>query len=148
MCARIGVRNCGCVHCTRVHARACLTDVLLADEALGLGGAGVGPEAPQQRLLQVGTEARVVGLPGQPAQAAVGEGRHVLPAPVRHVDLPQAHPGGQRLQGGRHTCLCVRAQRFTFTGIVFLLIIQKLHCSTKLSSKQTGTRTIAQPDTT
>lgn len=44
-------------------------------------------------LSQVAAEARVAGLAGQPLQAGVGEGGHVLPAPVGHVDLAQPHPG-------------------------------------------------------
>lgn len=81
--------------------RAPLTRGFLTDEAVGGGGARVGPEARRLRLLQVGAEAGVTGLAGQPAQAAVGEGGRVLPAPVRHVDLPQAHPGRQPLWARR-----------------------------------------------
>lgn len=62
------------------------------------GRARIGPQPQHLGLLQVGAEAGVAGFAGQPAQAAVGEGTHVLPAPVRHVDLPQAHPRRQPLQ--------------------------------------------------
>jgi len=81
-----------------------LTGGLLTDESGGGLGAGVGLEACGVRLLQGSAEARVAGLPGEPAQAGVGEGRGILPAPVRHVDLPQTHPGGKRLHKERaHT---------------------------------------------
>lgn len=69
-----------------------LTSSFFTDEAVSSGCARIGPEPRLLRLLQVGTEARVTGLTGQPAQAAVGEGRHVLPTPVGHVDFPQSHP--------------------------------------------------------
>lgn len=78
-----------------------LTGRFFTDEAVAGGRAGVGFETGHVGSLQVGAEARVAGLSGQPSQAGVGEGWHVLPAPVRHVDLPQAHPGRQRLQGRR-----------------------------------------------
>lgn len=55
--------------------------------------AGLRLQAAGRRLGQVAAEASVAGLAGQPLQAGVGEGRHVLPAPVGHVDLPKAHPG-------------------------------------------------------
>lgn len=55
--------------------------------------AGLSLQAAGRRLGQVAAEAGVAGLPGQPLQGGVGEGRHVLPAPVRHVDLPEPHPG-------------------------------------------------------
>lgn len=61
---------------------ASLTSSFFTDEAVGSGSAWICPKARHLRLLQVGTEARVTGLTGQPAQAAVGEGGHVLPAPV------------------------------------------------------------------
>lgn len=70
------------------------------NEAVCGGRARIGPQPRHLGLLQVGAEAGVAGLAGQPAQAAVGEGTHVLPAPVRHVDLPQAHPWRQPLQEG------------------------------------------------
>lgn len=70
-----------------------LTGRFLADEAVRGGRARVGFEAGHLRPLQVGAEPRVAGLTGQPAQAGVGEGGRVLPAPVGHVDLPQTHPG-------------------------------------------------------
>ena len=77
-----------------------LTGGFFTDQAVGGGGAGVGFEPGGLRPLQVGAEARVAGLARRPPQAGVGEGRRVLPAPVRHVDLPQADPGSQPLQGG------------------------------------------------
>lgn len=80
--------------------RFILTCRFLTYEAVGGGRAWVGFESSHLRPLQVGAEARVAGLPGEPAQAAVGEGGHVLPAPVGHIDFPQTHPGGQTLQGG------------------------------------------------
>lgn len=55
--------------------------------------AGLCLQSAGRRLGEVATEAGVTGLAGQPLQGGVGEGRHVLPAPVRHVDLPQPHPG-------------------------------------------------------
>lgn len=76
-----------------------LTGRFLADEAVRGGRARVGFEAGHLRPLQVGAEPRVAGLTGQPAQAGVGEGGRVLPAPVGHVDLPQTHPGRQHLRG-------------------------------------------------
>lgn len=87
-----------------------LTRRFLTDEAVGGGRARVGFESGHLCPLQEGAEARVAGFPGEPAQAAVGEGGHVLPAPVGHVDLPQAHPGGQTLQGGRTALLCASLQ--------------------------------------
>lgn len=74
-----------------------LTCSFFTDEAVGSGSTWIGPKARHLRLLQVGTETRVTGLARQPAQAAVGEGGHVLPTPVWHVDFPQAHPGRQPL---------------------------------------------------
>lgn len=55
--------------------------------------AGLRLQAAGGGLGQVAAEARVAGLAGQPLQAGVGEGGHVLPAPVGHVDLAQPHPG-------------------------------------------------------
>lgn len=55
--------------------------------------AGLGLQAAGRRLGQVAAEAGVAGLAGQPLQTGVGEGRHVLPAPVGHVDLPEPDPG-------------------------------------------------------
>ena len=59
-----------------------LTSSFFTDEAVGSCSAWIGFESRHLRLLQVGTETRVTGLSGQPAQAAVGEGGHVLPTPV------------------------------------------------------------------
>lgn len=44
------------------------------------------------RLSQVATEPGVTRLSGEPLQGGVGERRHILPAPVRHIDFPEAHP--------------------------------------------------------
>lgn len=51
-----------------------LTGRFLADEAVAGGRAGVGFETGHVGSLQVGAEARVAGLSGQPSQAGVGEG--------------------------------------------------------------------------
>lgn len=59
-----------------------LTCSFFTDEAVGSGSAWIGPQTGHLRLLQVGTETGVTGLARQPAQAAVGERGHVLPAPV------------------------------------------------------------------
>lgn len=74
-----------------------LTCSFLTDETKSGCSARIGLQARRLRLLQIGTETRVTGLPRQPVQAAVCEGSHVLPTPVWHIDLPQAHPGGQPL---------------------------------------------------
>ena len=58
--------------------------------------AGLSLQPGGRRLGQVATEPGVAGLPGQPLQGGVGEGGHVLPAPVGHVDFPQPHPGRHR----------------------------------------------------
>lgn len=55
--------------------------------------AGLCFQSAGRRLGQVAAEPGVARLAGQPLQSGVGEGRHVLPAPVRHVDLPEPHPG-------------------------------------------------------
>lgn len=71
--------------------------------------AGLRLQAAGRRLGQVAAEARVAGLARQPLQAGVGEGRHVLPAPVGHIDFPEPHPGrhgGLVLQ--THTCKSVK----------------------------------------
>lgn len=65
----------------------------LAQAAVHRVDAGLRLQAAGRRLGQVAAEACVTGLAGQPLQAGVGEGRHVLPAPVGHVDLPEPHPG-------------------------------------------------------
>lgn len=78
--------------------RASPTCSFFTNEAVRGGSARIGPKPRHLRFLQVGAETGVAGLTGQPAQAAVGEGAHVLPAPVRHVDLPQTHPRRQPLQ--------------------------------------------------
>lgn len=54
--------------------------------------AGLCFQSAGRRLGQVAAEAGVARLAGEPLQGGVGEGRHVLPAPVRHVDLPEPHP--------------------------------------------------------
>lgn len=78
---------------THGHTRATWS---LAQAAVHRVDAGLRLQAAGRRLGQVSAEARVAGLAGQPLQAGVGEGRHVLPAPVGHVDLPQPHPGRHR----------------------------------------------------
>lgn len=78
-----------------------LTSSFLTDEAVGGGSAGIRSQARHQGFLQVSTEPRVTRLTRKPAQAAVGEGRHVLPAPVGHVDFPQTHPRRQTLKRQR-----------------------------------------------
>jgi len=45
-----------------VLASETLTGSFFTDEAVGRGGARVGPQAGHLRLLQVGTEPRVAGL--------------------------------------------------------------------------------------
>lgn len=47
-------------------------------------------------LCQVATEPSVTWLARQPLQTGVGEGWHVLPAPVWHVNFPEPHPGCHR----------------------------------------------------
>lgn len=110
-----------------------LTGRFFTDEAVAGGRAGVGFETGHVGSLQVGAEARVAGLSGQPSQAGVGEGWHVLPAPVRHVDLPQADPGRQRLQGQREeernvrcsTCWLMTALQYTW--FTFLSSCLRIH---------------------
>lgn len=51
-----------------------LTGRFFADEAVAGGRAGVGFQTGHLGSLQVGAEARVAGLSGQPSQAGVGEG--------------------------------------------------------------------------
>lgn len=50
-----------------------LTDWFLTDEAVCVGCAGIGPEARHLSSFQVSTEARVIGLTGQPLQRGVSE---------------------------------------------------------------------------
>lgn len=77
--------------------------------------AGLSLQAAGRRLSQVAAEAGVAGLPGQPLQGGVGEGRHVLPAPVRHVDLPEPHPGS-------HHGLVLKTHTHTHTGVKTRLV--------------------------
>lgn len=68
----------------------------LAQAAVHRVDAGLRLQPAGGRLGQVAAEAGVAGLPGEPLQGGVGEGRHVLPAPVRHVDFPEPHPRRHR----------------------------------------------------
>ncbi len=86
----------------RIKEKPRLTDWFLTDESVCVGSAGICPEARDLSSLQVSTEAWVIGLTWQPLQRGVSERRHVLPAPVWHVDLPQANPWGQFLHDKRN----------------------------------------------
>ncbi len=86
----------------RIKEKPRLTDWFLTDESICVGSAGICPEARDLSSLQVSTEAWVIGLTWQPLQRGVSERRHVLPAPVWHVDLPQANPWGQFLHDKRN----------------------------------------------
>lgn len=68
----------------------------LAQAAVDRVDAALRLQAAGRRLGQVAAEAGVAGLAGEPLQAGVGERRHVLPAPVGHIDLPQPHPRRHR----------------------------------------------------
>lgn len=74
-----------------------LTSGFFTDEATGGGSTRVGPKPRHLRFFQVGTETRVTGFTRQPTQATVGEGRHVFPTPIWHIDFPEAHPGREPL---------------------------------------------------
>lgn len=62
------------------------------DAAIYLVDAGSRFQAHVGRFSQVHTEAGIAGLPRLPLQRGVGERRHVFPAPVRNIDLPEANP--------------------------------------------------------
>lgn len=53
-------------------------------------------QSVESGLSQVPTKTSVTGLARQPLQRGVGEGGHILPAPVGHIDLPQTHPRGDQ----------------------------------------------------
>lgn len=103
-----------------------LTSGFLTDQPVCGGRAGIRFESSHLRPLQGGTEARVAGLSRQPAHTRVGEGWRILPAPVGHVDLPQADPRRQRLEwvwrtqdhGGREARIWTNSQENQSFGLV------------------------------
>lgn len=63
-----------------------------AQAAIHRAYAGLSFQSGGCRLGQVAAKPGVAWLTRQPLQGGVGERRHVLPAPVGHVDFPEPYP--------------------------------------------------------
>lgn len=67
----------------------------LADTAVDFVDARRCLQSLLKRLGQITAKPSVARFIREPLEERVGEGRHVFPAPIRHVDFPQSDPWGQ-----------------------------------------------------
>lgn len=70
----------------------------LADAAVDFVDARRCLQSLLKRLGQITAKSSVTRFVGEPLEEGVGEGRHVFPAPIRHVDFPQSNPWGQSFE--------------------------------------------------
>lgn len=64
------------------------------DTAVEWVDAGGSLQAPSARFRQDSTESSVTGLRRHPLKQTICKRRHILPAPVGHIDLSKANPRG------------------------------------------------------